>query len=151
MQGYEEQWRVPLWWWPAGAGLAVLAGAWLHGGAGGWRSVVPYAAFLTVAGVLLVAASRGRVRLRDGVLSVPGGRIPLAALGAVRALDVEQTRRVRGPTADIRAFVATRPWLTRAVQVQVEDPEDDTPYWLVGSRRPQRLAEAIEAARGQRR
>ena len=28
-----------------------------------------------------------------------------------------------------------------------EDPEDDTPYWLVGTRRPQELAAAVAAAR----
>jgi hypothetical protein len=34
------------------------------------------------------------------------------------------------------------------VAVQLEDPEDDTPYWVVGSRRPEALAAALEQARG---
>ena len=67
--------------------------------------------------------------------------------GAVQPLTVEQTRRLRGPTADVRAHVALRPWLRRAVAVRLEDPDDDTPYWLVGTTRPEALATALERAR----
>jgi hypothetical protein len=38
----------------------------------------------------------------------------------------------------------TRGWLAQSVRVQVEDPEDDTPYWLVGTRRPEQLAAALQ-------
>ena len=145
---WDERLTVPSWSWPAGLVLALLLGALVHGGAGGARAVVPY-----VVGVVLVLgalglASRGHVRVEAGVLHVPGARVAVTVLGAVRALDREQTRRLRGPEADVRAYVAVRPWLSRAVQVQLEDPDDDTPYWLVGSRRPEALATALEQARG---
>ena len=68
-------------------------------------------------------------------------------LGGVTPLDRDATRQVRGPLAEPRAYVATRPWLPASVRLQVEDPEDDTPYWLVGTRRPQELATAVAAAR----
>jgi hypothetical protein len=116
----------------------------LHGGAAGWRSVVPYAVLLPVAVGGLVLASRGRVTVADGVLHVPGARIPLDHLGGVTPLNREGTRRVRGPLAEPRAFVVTRGWLNESVRVQVEDPEDDTPYWLIGTRRPAELAAALQ-------
>lgn len=146
-QRWDERLAVPLWWWPAGVGLALLGGAALHGGVAGWRAVVPYVALVAVMLVVLRVVSRGRVRVDRGVLHVPGARVPLAAVGAVRPLDVEQTRRLRGPAANRYAYVATRAWLRRAVQVQIEDPDDDTPYWLVGTRHPEQLAGTIEAAR----
>jgi hypothetical protein len=83
------------------------------------------------------------VRVQDGWLHVPGARVPLTHVGAVRALDAETTRRLTGPTADLRAHVVHRPWLRRAVQVRLEDPDDDTPYWLVASRHPEALATAV--------
>ena len=126
--------------WLAVAGVVA---ATLHGGAGGARAVVPYVVVLPLAVLLLLRASRGRIRVADGVLHVPGARIPLDQLGGVTPLDREGTRRVRGPLAEPRAFVVTRPWLSSSVKVQVEDPEDDTPYWLVGTRRPQDLAAAL--------
>lgn len=147
---WDERLAVPLWWWPASLVLAALGGAWLHGGSGGWAVALPYAVLGGGALALLAGMSRARVRVRDGVLHVPGARVPLSVVGAVRPLDAEQTRRLRGPTADVRAHVATRAWLPRAVQVQIEDPEDDTPYWLVGTRRPERLAQVLEAARAAR-
>jgi hypothetical protein len=50
---------------------------------------------------------------------------------------------MRGPLAEPRAHVVTRGWLSQSVRVQVEDPEDDTPYWLVGTRRPDELAAVL--------
>lgn len=144
---YEEALSVPAWYWPAGIALAVLLAAPVHGGADGVRAWLPYVVAVLVAVALLQRGSRGRVRVEDGVLHVPGARVPVGVLGAVRPLDAERTRRLRGPEADLRAHVATRPWLRQSVQVLLEDPADDTPYWLVGTRRPAELAAALEAAR----
>ena len=141
---YDEQLSAPLWVWAAVLSVAGVSAAALHGGAPGWRAVVPYALLLPLAVAGLLWASRGRVRIADGVLHVPGARIPLDHLGGVTPLTREGTRRVRGPLAEPRAFVATRGWLSESVRVQVEDPEDDTPYWLVGTRRPQELAAALQ-------
>ena len=145
---WDERLVAPAHVWAAAVAVSVLLAAVLHSGAGGLRAVLPYVVvpLLVLGGLGL--ASRGRVRVQDGVLHVPGARVPLEVLGGVRALDREQTRRLRGPSADLRAHVATRAWLSRAVQVRVEDPEDDTPYWLIGTRRPQELAETLEAAVG---
>ena len=140
---YDEKLAVPWWAWPAALALSLLIAASLHLGADGARAVVPY---VVVPALLLgatAASSRGRVTVADGVLHVPGARAPLTAFGELRVLDREGTRRVRGPVADPRAHVATRPWLPRSVQVRVVDPDDDTPYWLIGTRHPEELARAI--------
>ena len=145
--GYEERLVPPVAVWVAVLVVAGISAATLHSGAGGWRSVVPYAVLLPLAVGGLLLSSRGRVRVADGVLHVPGARVPLAVVGGVVPLDREATRRVRGPLAEPRAFVSTRGWLSTSVRVQLEDPEDDTPYWLVGTRHPRELAAALEAAR----
>ena len=123
--------------------LVGFAAAELHGGAGGWRTVVPYAGLLPTAVVVLVLLSRGEVRVQDGVLHVPGARAPLTAFGTPEVLDGPALRRVLGPEADPLAWVAVRPWHRGAVLLPVVDPEDDTPYWVVGSRRPLALLRAL--------
>ena len=149
MTSYDEQLAVPWWAWPAALAVSVLLAAQLHGGGSGVaRAVLPYVVLPLATLLALRQLSRGRVRVSDGVLHVPGARMPLSAVGAVTALDREGTRRLRGPVASPLAHVATRPWLPLAVRVDVADPDDDTPYWLVGTRSPEDLAEALRAARG---
>lgn len=147
MTAYDERLVAPPLVWLGAVGLALLAAGAVHAGGDGARAVLPYVLLPLLAVVAVALASRGRVRVSDGVLHVPRARIPLAHVGEVTALDREATRQVRGPLAEPRAFVVTRPWLAGSVRVQVEDPEDDTPYWLVGTRDPEGLARALHSAR----
>lgn len=145
---YDERLTVPWWWWPIGLAIAVLGAAEIHGGAGGpLRSVLPYVVLPGLTTLVLAGSSRSRVRLADGVLHVPGARVPVTAVGAVTPLDATGVRRWLGPLAQRWAFVALRPWLHSAVRLELADPADDTPYWLIGTRRPAELVAALEQAR----
>ena len=56
---------------------------------------------------------------------------------------------MHGVDADARAFLLTRPYLKRSVKITVQDPADRTPYWLVSTRHPRELADALRRrARG---
>lgn len=145
--GYDRSLRAPLSWWLGGLALSVLLAAAIHAGGSGARAIVPYLVVPAVVLGGLGLASGGRVRIVDGVLHVPRARIALSHVGGVTPLDRDGTRQVRGPLAEPRAFVVTRPWLAGSVRVQVEDPDDDTPYWLVGARDPGALAQAIAEQR----
>jgi len=140
---YDERLRLPVGWalgLLAGAGLSAAS---LHGGAGGARAVLPYVILLPAALVLVLLLSRPQVRVADGVLHVPGARAPLTAFGPPEVLEASELRLWMGPRADVRAWVATRPWLRTGVRLPVVDPEDETPYWIVGTRHPAALAEAV--------
>ena len=144
---YRERLAVPWWAWPAGLAMAGVVAAEIHSGHDGLRAVLPYALLLPLALVVLALLSRSEVRLVDGVLHVPGARAPVSAFGSAVALDAAATRQLLGPLADPLAHVATRPWISTSVRVAVDDPADDTPYWVISSRSPRRLVEALEAAR----
>jgi hypothetical protein len=144
---YDERLVAPWWAWLAGLALSVLVAAQIHSGAEGpARAVVPYVVVPLLALAVLAALSRGRVQVRDGVLHVPGARVSLDEICDVTPLDRQATQRLRGPLADPYAYTATRPWLSRAVRVGLDDPADDTPYWIVGTRRPEALAAALSRA-----
>lgn len=143
MPTYRERLRLPLGWALGVLTVAGLSAAWLHGGADGARAVLPYALLLPAAVVAVVLLSRAQVRVEEGVLHVPGARAPLTAFGPPEVLDPHELRLWLGPRADVRAWVATRPWLRTGVRLPVVDPEDETPYWIVGTRRPVDLAEAL--------
>ena len=146
MRTYREVQRVPVWWVVIGIGVALGAAAEIHDGADGLRAVVPYAVLPLAVVVGLFALSRKRVLVVDGVLHVPGARAPLSAFGPAEVLDREALRLYLGPAAQRDAWVVVKPWLKQAVLLPVTDPEDDTPYWLVGTRDPQALAVAVSAS-----
>jgi len=74
-------------------------------------------------------------------------RIPVGLVGPAQPLDSEQLRREHGTGLDARAYLCMRGWIATGVRVQIDDPQDPTPYWLVSSRHPQQLVAALDAAR----
>lgn len=130
----------------------------------GWSFVLGFAAFALVAvlpvstvaafvaaGAAAVAGATVAVRTAT-VVAVDGGElragrahIPLSALGAGRVLDRDGVRAALGPGSDARAFACLRSWIPGAVEVDVIDPDDPTPTWLVSTRRPSELLAAVQA------
>lgn len=146
---YDERLGVPLRWWVQGTML--VASLWLAvvvatPGAVAWV-VTAVAMLLLVAG--LWSYGDVRVEVADGEFRAGRARIEGRFLGAVEALDAEQTRRTAGPEANARAYLVLRPYLKRAVKVEIVDPADPTPYWLVSSRDPEGLAGALAVLAGQ--
>jgi len=78
-------------------------------------------------------------------LNVGPASLPLRFIGEVGSLDHEQTKAARGTRADPHAHLRLRPGVPTAVVVEVTDPDDPHPYWLISSRRPDALKAAIGA------
>ena len=143
---YDERLGVPLRWWAlATMFLASMLLAFL----------VATPTWVALAGTALLSAAllggfwrygKARVTVRDGLLTAGRARISVEHVGAVQALDADATRRLAGRDADARAYLLLRPYLRRAVRIAIVDPADPTPYWLVSTRRPTRLAAALTDA-----
>lgn len=147
MRVYHERLRVPVSWWVLGMiSVLTLGGGFLAGF--DWEPALAVYGILTVSlAAILVGWGWLRIEVADGEFRVGRDRLPLALAGQVTALDEEQTRALRGPRADPAAYLMTRPYLPRSVYIAVDDPAARGPYWLIGTRRPDELAAAIEAAR----
>ena len=127
--------------------LAALAGGLMvvPYGAAVWVICALLAALLTGAGLVLASAW---VTVRDGTLRAGRAQIPVGYLGETSWADGEEARLERGPRLDARAYLLIRGWVRPVLRVEVLDPEDPTPYWLISTRHPEKLADAIRAARG---
>ncbi|HEX5595657.1 MAG TPA: DUF3093 domain-containing protein [Micromonosporaceae bacterium] len=145
--GYAERLTLPWWLWLAAFGLVAVLAAEIWMGYQGVRAWLPFAVLLPPTAAGLWWAGRIRVAVSDGELHVDDARLPVGFVADAIALDAEGRREVLGVGADPLAFVVQRPWIAGAVQVVLNDPADPTPYWVVSSRHPVRLAAAILAAR----
>lgn len=148
---YAERLTVPLRWWVqvtmlvATFWLAAVVAFPVHLF---WVPTAITALALALLGLALASYGRVRVAVTERRTLVAGrAEIPVDLLGSAVALDAEHTRLVAGRDADVRAFLMLRPYLRRSVKVEVTDPADPTPYWLVSSRQPERLVAALDAAR----
>ena len=172
MRVYHERLRVPLGWWLLGLATVFLLASELVAGYS-WPVVIAVYAVL-IGGLVLMLLNWGRptVEVGGGELRAGRARLHLAAVGELSALDEAQPRSLRGPRGDPAAFLVIRPYLRRAVYVEVTrpgaesrrghrrlrwhgfrlraevvSPPADSPYWLVSTRLPAELAAAIESAR----
>jgi hypothetical protein len=147
VSGYSERLTVPWWSWPPLLGVAALLAAEIGLGAPGLRTWLPYAVLLPLTVLGLWWAGRIRVAVVDRELRVDDARLPARFVADAIPLDAAGRRELLGVGADPMAFVVQRPWVPGAVQVLLDDPADPTPYWVVSSRHPDRLAAALLAAR----
>jgi hypothetical protein len=151
MRSYREHLRVPASYWILGFITMVTFASFTWAGFSVYVAIGAYVALVIAPGVALWVWGNATVEVDDGELRAGRDTLPLARTGHIQVLDTQQTMKLRGPLADPASFMLIRPYLSRAVYVEVaagpggEAP--DCPYWLVGSRDPEALAAAIVGLR----
>lgn len=142
---YTERLHVPVLWWLLAGLLALSCGVAI----GFYLGLAPGLAVglgaLVIAGLVL-GASMVAITLTPTELRVGRAVLELEYVARAQALTAVATTQRSGPGADARAYLVLRPFIATAVEVTLDDPADPAPYWLVSSRRPQRLAAAVQQA-----
>ena len=92
----------------------------------------------------LYSISTLRISVERDSYSVGRATIEKKYLGDIRVLTAEEFRFLRGPGINPGAFHAFRFWIKRGLKVEIKDSRDPTPYWLVSSKRPEKLLEALQ-------
>lgn len=143
---YRERLHAPWWMWVLGTVLMLTLGVaygFRLGTAAGIITVL--VAEAVVAALLLLTAPV--VVVDDAVLRAGRARLPLRHVGRVATFDAGRTRDARGTQGDTRAYLCLRGWIPASILVEVDDPDDPHPYWLVSTRRGSDLAPVLAAAR----
>ena len=145
---YSETQRVPLSWWLAPAGVVAIIAWQAQMGRDWWWSIVAGVIAAALATWGLIALSRTKVEV---VEDSRGGRIIRAGDAQLPASVVDRTL-VIPPTAkqaalgrqlDPAAFVIHKGWIPTMAMPVLDDPLDPPPYWLLPSKTPQELLEAL--------
>ena len=142
--GFDERLSVPWWWYLPSTGVAVLLGAEIHMGYPGLRSWLGYAVLIPLAALVLVWLGRVRVQVRDGELRAGPATLPLRHVGRVDVIRDRDAKQVAlGPDLDPAAYMLHRAWVKPVVRLEVTDPQDPTPYWVVSVRDADALVRAL--------
>jgi Protein of unknown function (DUF3093) len=105
------------------------------------------AAVLYSACVILLVVGSPRIEVTDSVLVAGRARLPLPNVGNATGYTGAEATQQRGPKLDARAWLVIRGWISPVVKVEVLDPSDPTPYWIVSTRHPADLVAALAKAK----
>lgn len=147
MRVYRERLGVPASWWLVTTACVLLLGTTLWAGLSLLAAVAIYVGLEALCAAILLSWGAITIEVTQTELAAGSQHLPLARIGEVTALDAAQTRALRGPRADPAAYLIVRPYLHESVYVEVAGRPPGQPYWLIATRTPARLAEAIDAAR----
>lgn len=145
MELFRERLWPALWWYPI---IALIIPA----------TLLVFAAIDLVAGIVtsialvggavaLLIGSAPTIRVADGTLYAGRARIPVSLVGDARIATGEEARAERGTRLDARAWLMLRGDVGPVVRIEITDPDDPAPYWLVSTRRPDELVAALSTAK----
>lgn len=93
--------------------------------------------------VVTLLATTPVVEVDDELFVAGRARLPRTVIAAVSAFTGAEATAQRGVQLDARAWLLLRGWIPGLVRVELDDPSDPTPYWLVSTRHPDELAAAL--------
>lgn len=138
---YTEKLRAPWWLWLFVAAVAVAIGLALSPANMALAGLIMAVAFV-IGGVLLLASSPSIV-VTQRTLKVGRAEIERRYLGDVTGHRDDDAGYERGRGLHGNAFMSFRGWINPVVKAVVEDPRDETPYWIFSTRRPEQLVGAL--------
>jgi Protein of unknown function (DUF3093) len=147
MRVYRERLGVPTAWWLITSACILLLGTMLWTVLPVALGIASYVVLGAASTALLHLWGAATIEVTDTALRAGSQVLPISAIGEVAAMDVAQTRALRGPQANPSAYLLVRPYLPESVYIEIAGRPPRRPYWLIGTRNPAGLTEAIEQAR----
>lgn len=95
--------------------------------------------------VVTLVATTPVVEVTGAEFGAGRAHLPLAVVAGATPFEGAGATAERGVRLDARAYLLIRGWIPSVVRVDLDDPSDPTPYWLVSTRHPRRLAAALAA------
>jgi len=98
---------------------------------------------------LLILAARQSsltITVTKGWLLVGPAAIERAFIHNFKALEFKEYKRIRGVDADPASYLQIRFWVNSAIKIDLRDPKDKTPYWLISTNRANELAKLLNVA-----
>lgn len=137
---HERLWAAP--WLYVATGFVIPASILVFAPINFTAGVI-IAAVLYAGCIWMLIASSPVIEVTDGELRAGRARIQRRFLGTASGYEGSEATLQRGQRLDARAWLLIRGWVKPVVRVDVIDPEDPAPYWLLSTRRPDQLARVL--------
>lgn len=98
----------------------------------------------TIAIIYIAYAMRSTITFDGEELRIDRAHIESKYLGKVTILDSGAMRLLRTRDADPAAYLAIKFWAPTGIKIEVTDPRDPTPYWLITSKRGEEIAALLK-------
>ena len=140
---YQEKIRWPIWLWAfilfmaATLDLAIWAALSL-------KVTIISGIFLLALIIYSFIASTLWVTVTKGWLIVGPAAIERAYLHNFQALIGSDLRSARGMNGDPAAYLEIRFWSKDGARMDIRDPKDQTPYWLISTNRAKELIKVLD-------
>ncbi|YCH09395.1 DUF3093 domain-containing protein [Arthrobacter sp. alpha11c] len=138
----EKLWPT-IWIWVVVVGLSS-AGILMFAPISAAAGIIAALVLLAVMTTLLVVSTPTITVTRDS-LRVGRATIDRKFVGTAEAFKKGEATAERGTRLNGLAYMCFRGWIDAVVKIDITDPADRTPYWLVSSRRPDELVAALGA------
>lgn len=109
------------------------------------KLALPVAVLCTLIFTAVIFRSSPVVAVFEEVLEAKGARIERRFLGKAEVVSAEEIFVELGQNLDARAWVCLQASVKGLVKVEVSDPQDPTPYWLISTRKPEMLVELLNS------
>lgn len=100
-------------------------------------------ALATLAMPLIAKSLTSKILISESELRIDKAHIERKYLGKVTVLDSDAMRLLRTRDANPAAYLAIKFWVAQGVKIEITDPRDPTPYWLITSKRGEELAASL--------
>lgn len=140
---YRERLSVPVRWWLLAAATVLTLWLIVAIPAGDVAGIVVAGLGAVLLTVFFLRYGGAVVAVDAQLLRAGRASIERSYLGPAEPLTGEAARNAFGRDCDPKAYLVLRGYLPGAVRVEVTDPHDPAPYWLIATRDPQRLAAAL--------
>lgn len=100
--------------------------------------------YVLAAGIFIALSPK--IEVRSGELHAGRATISLKFIGALEPLGSDALRLAIGQEADARNYLVVRGWIHVGLKLEITDENDPTPSWIITSRKPLALVDAIAKA-----
>lgn len=94
-------------------------------------------------GIAAIYLATSSIVVDEKELRIKKAHIPKEFLGEATIIETKEFGYLRTRGADPAAYLATTFWISKGLKIELSDPRDPTPYWLISTKRGAELKKAL--------